>query len=392
MSELKEIQLKQKKYLLSAKNRSKDTCISKIIHNLGALEKQFNELSQKQQKLNEQMDKLDSENQKLCSNYKKPKHYKEQYRTLPFFEQMKIIETEKEYYTAEIACLKRSIASIMSESSIAIAKNMRIVKQIEELKDELSSAISTFHQKKQAKAKVEEEILKKKKEVELLTDICANIKTDIVKINDQLNEYSHRDFQTKAQQRDILRERVISKTDELSKAKDRLRAVQANLLAMDKLETQKLQKQMSPIKWFSERASLLARVKRARDELMLYNSLNKSTDKSIERSAMLREGFTYTKDDVKRALILERDDLLQRETNFIDEIIQTEENIKVQLEAELNEIQTSMEQIEEFRKQNSKLFKMQEESVTSSGRISILKAELESCQKKLERIHASTLS
>jgi hypothetical protein len=133
----------------------------------------------------------------------------------------------------------------------------------------------------------------------------------------------------------------------------------------------------------SERATLVSRVKRARDELELLGMREKGNSRSVSRVAQRKEENSYNERDAKAALIQEIAELKSDKSVFLVQTREIELTVKDELAAKLAEIEETMVRIADFQKTTLELMEQQKANAARVGRIKVLKAELADLRAKV---------
>ena len=152
-------------------------------------------------------------------------------------------------------------------------------------------------------------------------------------------------------------------------------------LNIRQMATKKLRDKNSAVKqsanaWMSQRLSLVAKVKRAKEELELLTSRERGASKSDAKASELQRNMDLNDEDAKHALASEIEELNNEKSVFLENTLKTEMRVKEELEKKLRDFEGTSVEILEFQKTTMELLAVQKSNAAKEQRIAVLKKEL----------------
>ncbi|EAY00493.1 hypothetical protein TVAG_317780 [Trichomonas vaginalis G3] len=383
MNSVEEIDELRRIDILTAKRDSLDKSINEANHALSLLETMQENLSSQHSALNLEIDELEITNQKYLDSTNKVPHYKDSHKTLEFFDQLKILEAETEYIDATLEARRKNINDLKSHLSASNSQLKRLETQISELNDTLEKTQKTEHERESAIKILKQKIFDADDEYNRTQDICENLKVEIQNQADEMKEISPEAMELLVLQKDTLIEEVRKGQEEVNKLEARSKQNQSKYAAQDNFQQKKLDKEASPLVWMSERNSLLIKIKKAQQELAQLNQRDRSANKTREKTSQLAEESQYSEDDVKKALYLELQEIMNQQDTFMEDAIETETNYREELKNQIKEIDQTADSINSFKDGALDLMKQHNTIASGKDRLELLRQELHDLKSKL---------
>jgi hypothetical protein len=176
------------------------------------------------------------------------------------------------------------------------------------------------------------------------------------------------------------RARLDAEVDEERRRVERLRhehrGLDLRLNAQAAQRTREREQAMSPVRWSGERSALQVKVKRARQELALLGSLEKSAVRTATACQKKTESLAYSSDDVKRAILCETATIAPAPSQFLIDAIGVEQHYAAGLKRQLAELDAIERRIAEFRPGHDAVLGGNETVAENAERIATLNEEL----------------
>lgn len=349
---------------------------------LRELEKQEEGLQAELDALEITMTEVDEENQRLSDEYVPPDLNDD--NTGSFFDQLRTIESIEEHCNGKITGLKTVNNRLRTEIGTTQAKLKRYEAQLKDLETQFETIDAD---RRQRAGDIEQQIPKLQKleeERRLLITACEDTRATIKK-KAQNQSYTKEYAEDLLKQKKVLELEVRKKRTEIQALKNQERDANMREKARTKLRQRNATQTQSSMNWMSQRTSLIAKVKKAREELEQLNSRERSASRSMSRTAQIREESNCGDQEAKHALASEINELRSESSPFIATTIQTEMKVKEELEQKLKDFEKTSAEILEFQKTTMELLEIQKVNAYNEPRINILKKELDELRACLSK-------
>jgi hypothetical protein len=126
----------------------------------------------------------------------------------------------------------------------------------------------------------------------------------------------------------------------------------------------------------AERASLVSRVKKVRDELAMFDSRSRSATRSSTRTASRKEQAGYSEEEAKIAIVREIAEVKADYSMFLAHTHESELTVQAELAAKLRELERVQVEIDEFQKGAMNLLNQQRVNAAQESKLKALRREL----------------
>ena len=367
----------------------------KIEEEKAFLKKNQNEQEKLREKLNylkEQLDDINEENDDLEENSTCP-DFQKLSLTGDFFQQLRMVEAAKEVAESQIQGLKQCINDLQSEIQVNNNKYNRMMAQNEDLKQRILAAESLRGNRESDLRIEKDKVGQLQLEEDKLKDMLINIKDASRKKADQIKKSAQESVGEIYTQREVLLNAIEEKKAKIAQLKEQKKEEKRNSIVAE-VRRQEIKKSQNYKAWINERSALIAKVKKARLELQSIKRRNKNVAKhatkastpTLKKSSIPKSNINLnqlTDDVIKKALLLETQEIKNTDTKFLREALKTEENYETQLQNELEQIDNTIDQISNFKDSTVDLMNQQKQASQNPQRINMLRQELKELQSKL---------
>ena len=139
------------------------------------------------------------------------------------------------------------------------------------------------------------------------------------------------------------------KTDELKALQIRAKAKETSSLVGDSRRKTEMEMAMSPMKWTSQRASMISKIRKLKQNIEELNNRNRSTMSSSARVAEKNGKAGFNEREVKRSIQAEMNAMKQTSSQFQNEVYLSEIEYKKELERELQSINNTYDTISSYK-------------------------------------------
>ena len=383
MSTLSQLDELRRTDVLTAKQSLLSKSIDDAMHALSNLETKIEKKTNTFDELSQTIEELEQENEEYSGEPIQVPHYSESSKKLEFFDQLKVLEGEADHYSSQIKAHNQNIADLTTEISNTAQKHKRLLAKIEQLKETLNTANDTLRERTGVKVQLQQKIKAEDDEIEGLQKICEQIREDAQKQADEMKDITPEAMQLLILQKDALVQEVRKAEEEKQKLEIKKKQKESKHAAKENLSQKGLNKDSSPLVWMAERNALMIKIKKARDELTQLATRSKSALKSKQRTEKKKEQLNFSEADVKKAILLEIQEVENADDSFIDDAISTELNYQQELNQRMAEIDQTTTQIHSFKDNMMELMQSQDEIAASNDRLELLKQELNELRSKL---------
>lgn len=374
MNELEKIQELREKDEEETIQRLIEQQIVSAASQLHALEEEQIKLKKKLNQMNKYMAELEEENNRLGDEYCAPAFNYDPNAT--FFEQMKVVESEEEHLKGQLEGLRSVKNRLSMEYNTVDAKVKRLNSQLNELKNQQSAIETDWHHNQGTLAQNRAKLAELDSEHEQLTTECQDIKKAIKKKAEKLRGVSVDSISTLITQKAVLEKELRERKDEIKKLQNQEKDLRIKLSASSKNCKKETEDVASPMKWMSQRTSLMSKVSKARQELSLLNNRQRGATRSASRAQQIKEENIISDDDIKLALACEIAEVKKAPPKFMGLAKSTEETFAEEMKEQLAELERISKQILAHKQSDMEMWQDQEYLASRNERINLLKKEL----------------
>jgi chromosome segregation ATPase len=337
---------------------------------ISKLEATVAKLRDEQNSLGEQLDAL--EPVQLGPNYGVSGYREEG----AFFDQLRAIEADQDRAQGELTGLKGVKRKLEAELSLYDAKVRRLFVQLESLRSDFSAAesdrlkrVGDLTQRKSVLATLDSELA-------LLVRTCEGLRTSAQDKATELRGTSEESIGLLVATRKGYEEALLKRRARIQQLQKERRD-QASVQAVDtKLRRKGSSLSQSTANWMTERASLVSKVKKVREELAMFDSRSRSATRSSTRTASRKEQAGYSEDEAKIAIVREIAEVKADHSMFLAHTHESELTVQAELTAKLTELERTQIEIEEFQKGAMNLLNQQRINAAQESKLRALRREL----------------
>lgn len=379
--ELERIKRLKEKDAEDAANALLDQQVNDAEHDLKLLKELKAKLEEKQEDLNIQMKEVEDENDRLSESFQPPP-MNDDYRG-NFFDQLRNLEAIQEQFKGQIQGLKAVNYNLNSEISKTESQIRIILQQVDDLKEQYATAEADRSHRNSDLYQARNKLSELDEQLEQVTKDCIDIKETIKRKANELKDFSVESVSDLVTQKQALEDELKRRREDLTNLKNR----QRDFLIKEQVDLKSRQKdaddKMSANVWMSQRLSLVSKVKKAREELDLLSSRQRGVSRSSTRNDSIKDNMKWTNEDAKYAIACEIAELQKEPPKFLRNALSTELNFKKEMENQLESIERTTEQIQQFKQTTMELMHEQEITASKTEKLGLLKKELAELRGKI---------
>ena len=373
MTELETIQLLREKDEEEATRKLLEHQIMDASSRLRQLEATHDKLQEQLITLTAAFEEVNAENDRLGDAFVKPNPDEEKGS---FFEQLRLVESLEENLTGQVTGLKTVTNRLQGEINATEARIRRLQGQLEDARKQFQNVDAERTRAQGDLIQRRAKLRQLDEELDIVTKACQDIKDAVQNKAEEMKGFTEKDAATLLSQKKALEDELKARREEIKTLKARESDMNIRQAAMKKMREKRAAQQQSASAWMSQRLSLVAKVKRAKEELELLTSRERGASKSNSNATKLQENMSYNDEDAKHALASEIDELNNERWLFLENTLKTETKVKEELEKKLRDFEGTSVEILEFQKTTMELLSVQKSNAGKEQRIAVLKKEL----------------
>ncbi|KAK8891762.1 hypothetical protein M9Y10_028982 [Tritrichomonas musculus] len=379
--ELERIKRLKEKDAEDAANALLDQQVHDAEHDLKLLKELKAKLEKKQEELNIEMNNVEDENDRLSEMFQPPPMNDDVRGS--FFDQLRNLEAIQEQYKGHIQGLKAVNYNLNSEISKTESQIRIISQQVNELNEQLATAEADRLHRNSDLYQARNKLSELDENLEQVTKDCIDIKETIKRKANELKDFSIESVSSLVTQKQALEEELRKRREQLTILKNRERDLTIKEQAVVKKRAKESENKMSASVWMSQRLSLVSKVKKAREELDLLTSRQRGVSRSSIRNDSIKDNMKWTNEDAKMAIACEIAELQKEPPKFLQNALSTELNFKKEMESQLEDIEETTKQIQQFKVTTMELMHEQEITASKAEKLGLLKKELAELRGKI---------
>lgn len=379
--ELERIQRLKENDSRDAANALLDQQVIDAEHDLRILQERRKRLEEKNKELNIQMTEIEEENEQLSKLYTGVSG--DISNRGNFFDQLRNLEAMLEEYRGQIQGLKAVNYNLTSEINKTESQIRQFTTQLAELEDKGATAEAERSHRLADLTQARAQLTQLDEELEQVTKDCIDIKEIIKSKANELRSVSAESISQLLTQKRFLESELRTQTEKLQALRNEERDSTIREQAYHKLRQNDQANKLSASVWMSQRISLVARVKKAREELDLLQNRQRNVFRSSSRNDTIKDTNKISDRDIKYALACEIAELQKEPPKFLRNVLETEQNFQKEMESQLEDLDRTTNQINEFKISTMELMHEQEITASKSEEIALLKKELAELRGKL---------
>ena len=134
--------------------------------------------------------------------------------------------------------------------------------------------------------------------------------------------------------------------------------------------------------WFHDRINLISKIKNLRKEMKNLQTRERGTIRSVERNQQQIESINFNNDEIKLALIAEKNLYKFEKSQFMLDAMEIEQRYTQKLQTRSGKLDKTQTAIDEFKDSTESVMRLNEECITDDTRKSLLLEELRELRKQ----------
>ena len=371
--------------------KDQDVADSKVLdQQIAQAEQQLRSLQDQEFRLHNQYEKIQ---QKLEVENKKNESLMEDFKKNDtdlgissgvgsFFIQLRHIEAEIERWENSKECLKSATHSLQANLSDASAHRSRLLKKIEPVREQLQNAKANEIAKQGELKSINDKLLLKTNELDDLKQGIEETKKKIQVRAQEVKALTPEELALLLAQKDFLQKEVSEKKKYL----ETLKIEENNTNSRFYNRKARLQKQTEnsflTSNWLHDRINLIAKIKILRKEMKNLQTRERGNVRSIERNLQQVESLNFNHDEIKLALIAEKNIYRYEKSQFMLDALKIERSYRQKLQRRSEKLDKTQTTIEDFTSKTASVIKLSDESASDETRQNLLLQELMELRKQ----------
>ena len=375
----------QQTHVLGASGALLGEKLSKVYAQTVKLESERARLAAERDALKRKLADLEEKNNRYGDNFQPGPSYKNKERKGTFFEQLRRVEAETEREESNKTGLKAVINSLKGQISAYSAKNRKIGRKLEDLREQ-HLTIEKLNVKKKAELDQQNEALTiVTHERNTLYEACERMKGDTIALSKECQKLDPEVIQKLKLQRTVLENEIKSKKEMLRSVQQAEKAANSQYAAKKKLKQRQLDAKLTPTQWMSERAALLAKVKKARQEIIMLDNRERSASVIETMAQTEKDNMEVSPENIKAAIVAEISSLPTSVPIFLVDAITTEKRYQLRLENQIKDAIAAFARISDGKAKNAQHMGADEEVTVKGPRLALLTEELKDIRRRTQQ-------
>jgi len=291
-----------------------------------------------------------------------------------FFDQLRTIESYEELNLKKLNSLKTIINNLSNEIKTTSNRQDKLMKEIYIENSKKSEIIDLINEKRSEIAKFSKELEEKNNEYQHLYLECNRIGDQTKKQSDEMLSKANKPAIEVFSQAALLKKELENRERELQVLFAKEKEIRSQNIAFEKRRNKEMLNDQSPLKWLSERAALVAKVKRARSDLTMIENREKSVTQSTKYLKSKSENSPEI--NIKRAVKLEILEIEKLNNSFLLNSIEVEKSYSGHLKDQISNIEKTINTILSFKGETIDQVKHKSNLNMKKKRINMLKNEV----------------
>jgi chromosome segregation ATPase len=304
-------------------------------------------------------------------------------RTGTFFQQLRNLEAQIETRENEKSGLRAVIHSLQAEIGSFAARNRRLLQTLTQLREQNSALLAQESSRQREVESLQRKLQSLVEERDFLQGVCEETKAKILARVTEMRETSPEEISRLVAERSGLESLLREETKKLERLQNDERGSSSRLAAQNARRKKDMERTMSANEWVSERAALLAKVKKARQELGLLGSRERGAAKATQDVQNKMEGLSYDQEEVKAAIVAETISTPLAPSKFLADALATEKRYEQKLRRQVDELASLEKTVAQFKAEHAEVVACDEEIAAKGRRIALLTEELRELRVKI---------
>lgn len=358
--------------------------LSKVYAQTVKLESDITKLTQERDSLRAKLASVEAENDRYGDTFQPSPAYKQKERKGTFFEQLRRVEAEIEREESNQSGFKAVIGTLKGQISAYSAKNRKMGRKLEDLREQRLTIEKLNIKKKTELDHQKEALAVVTNERDTLYEVCEQMKKDTVTLSQECRKIDPASILELQAQKTLLENEIKSKKEMLFSVKHAEKAANSQYAAKKKLKQKQLDTKLTPTQWMSERAALLAKVKKARQDIIMLDNRERSAAVVETMAQTEKDNINATADEIKAAIVAEMESLPTSVPIFLTDAIATEKRYQMRLEKQIKDAIAAFMRISEGKAKNAQHMDADEEVTVKGPRLALLTEELKDIRRRTQ--------
>ena len=353
---------------------------------IASASRQLNSLETKEMKLNKELKMVQkklSDLQKTNSQLSKRASKLQESPSEPinkgsFFIQLRRVEAEIERLEQSNDSLKMVINSMKSEFNKANAKNKVLLNKRNDLHSQYDNVHNDEMAKKSHLFEMNDELNNKTSECDALKDNVEELKAKLEEKSQNIKKFTPEEAAFLTSQKESLQRELKQQLKILEDKQNLEKSINMKIQYVRQKRNRNFNSYSSTSNWVNERASLIAKLKKVRNEIKNLDT----HQRGVSQTQAFIDELRFSKEDAKMSLIAERLSIPTKTDDFMKIAYEVEKEQTIRFENELSEIDRVYNEVSKFKTDVTGFTKMDEEIAENGSRITLLKDELASLRSK----------
>jgi chromosome segregation ATPase len=300
-----------------------------------------------------------------------------------FFQQLRHLEAQLETRENEKSGLRAVLHSLQAEIGSFAARNRRLLQTLTQLREQNSGLLAQESARQRDVAALQTKLNSLTDERDFLQGVCESTKAKIVARVTEMRETSPEAIGRLVAERSGLETLLRDEAKRLERLQNDERASSSRIAAQNARRKKDMERTMSASEWVSERAALLGKVKKARQELALLGSRERGAAKATQDVQSRFEGIAYEQEEAKAAIAAETTSIQLAPGRFLADALATEKRYESRLRRQIEELEGIEKTVAQFKVEHAEGVACDEEIAAKGRRIALLTEELRELRAKI---------
>lgn len=299
-----------------------------------------------------------------------------------FFVQLRHLEAEIERWENTKERLESLTHSLEGDISSASAQRSRLMKKTESLREQCQNAKINQLAKQNELKSLNDKLLMTTTELDDLKRDVEEIKKKIQDRAQEAQELSPEELALLIAQKNFLQKEVTEKRKFLDSLINEENSTNTRINNLKIRNPRKNKNTYLISNWFHDRINLISKIKNLRKEMKNLQTRERGTIRSVERNQQQIESINFNNDEIKLALIAEKNLYKFEKSQFMLDAMEIEQRYTQKLQTRSGKLDKTQTAIDEFKDSTESVMRLNEERITDDTRKSLLLEELRELRKQ----------
>lgn len=350
---------------------------------LRSIRDQENRLKDQYEKIQEKLENASKKNDLMMDDFTKTDNDPvNPSGTGSFFVQLRHLEAEIERWENTKERLESLTHSLEGDISSASAQRNRLMKKTESLREQCQNAKINQLAKQNELKSLNDKLLMTTTELDDLKRDVEEIKKKIQDRAQEAQELSPEELALLIAQKNFLHKEVMEKRKFLDSLINEENSTNTRINNLKIRNPRKNKNTYLISNWFHDRINLISKIKNLRKEMKNLQTRERGTIRSVERNQQQIESINFNNDEIKLALIAEKNLYKFEKSQFMLDAMEIEQRYTQKLQTRSGKLDKTQTAIDEFKDSTESVMRLNEECITDDTRKSLLLEELRELRKQ----------